>query len=131
VIVSLGRLAKPTLKKMDCKQDVYYADFNWDLLLKSIPTQEVTFSEIVKNPEVRRDLALLIDKNVTFDAVEKLAFETEKKLLKKVGLFDVYEGDRIEEDKKSYAVSFIFHDNDQATKEFRNTLGCQNKKLTL
>jgi len=113
VIVSLGRLAKPTLKKMDCKQDVYYADFNWDLLLKSIPTQEVTFSEIVKNPEVRRDLALLIDKNVTFDAVEKLAFETEKKLLKKVGLFDVYEGDRIEEDKKSYAVSFIFQDKDK------------------
>ena len=113
VIVSLGRLAKPTLKKMDCKQDVYYADFNWDLLLKSIPTQEVTFSEIAKNPEVRRDLALLIDKNVTFDAVEKLAFETEKKLLKKVGLFDVYEGDRIEEDKKSYAVSFIFQDKDK------------------
>lgn len=113
VIVSLGRLAKPTLKKMDCKQDVYYADFNWDLLLKSIPTQEVTFSEIAKNPEVRRDLALLIDKNVTFDAVEKLAFETEKKLLKKVGLFDVYEGDRIEEGKKSYAVSFIFQDKDK------------------
>lgn len=113
VIVSLGRLAKSTLKKMDCKQDVYYADFNWDLLLKSIPTQEVTFSEIAKNPEVRRDLALLIDKNVTFDAVEKLAFETEKKLLKKVGLFDVYEGDRIEEDKKSYAVSFIFQDKDK------------------
>ena len=81
--------------------------------MKSIPTQEVTFSEIAKNPEVRRDLALLIDKNVTFDAVEKLAFETEKKLLKKVGLFDVYEGDRIEEDKKSYAVSFIFQDKDK------------------
>ena len=113
VIVSLGRLAKPTLKKMDCKQDVFYADFNWDLLLKSIPAQEVTFAEIAKNPEVRRDLALLIDKNVTFDAIEKLAFETEKKLLKKVGLFDVYEGDRIEEGKKSYAVSFILQDKEK------------------
>jgi phenylalanyl-tRNA synthetase beta chain len=98
---------------MDCKQDVFYADFNWDLLLKSIPAQEVTFAEIAKNPEVRRDLALLIDKNVTFDAIEKLAFETEKKLLKKVGLFDVYEGDRIEEGKKSYAVSFILQDKDK------------------
>lgn len=113
VIVSLGRLAKPTLKRMDCKQDVYYADINWDLLLKSIPTQEVTFAEIAKNPEVRRDLALVIDKNVTFEAIEKIAYETEKKLLKKVGLFDVYEGDRIEDGKKSYAVSFILQDKEK------------------
>ena len=113
VIVSLGRLAKPTLKRMDCKQDVYYADINWDLLLKSIPTQEVTFAEIAKNPEVRRDLALVIDKNVTFEAIEKIAYETEKKLQKKVGLFDVYEGDRIEAGKKSYAVSFILQDKEK------------------
>ena len=113
VIASLGRLAKPTLKKMDCKQDVYYADINWDLLLKSIPSQELTFAEIAKNPEVRRDLALVLDKNVTFDAIEKLAYETEKKLLKKVSLFDVYEGDRIEEGKKSYAVSFILQDKEK------------------
>ncbi len=113
VIVSLGRLAKPTLKRMDCKQDVYYADINWDLLLKSIPTQEVTFAEIAKNPEVRRDLALVIDKNVTFEAIEKIAYETEKKLLKKVGLFDVYEGDRIEAGKKSYAVSFVLQDKEK------------------
>ena len=113
VIVSLGRLAKPTLKKMDCKQDVFYADFNWDLLLKSIPAQEVTFAEIAKNPEVRRDLALLIDKNVTFDAIEKLAFETEKKLLKKVGLFDVYEGKNLEAGKKSYAVNFTLQDKEK------------------
>ena len=113
VIASLGRLAKPTLKKMDCKQDVYYADINWDLLLKSIPSQEVTFAEIAKNPEVRRDLALVLNKNVTFDAIDKLAYETEKKLLKKVSLFDVYEGDRIEEGKKSYAVSFILQDKEK------------------
>ena len=113
VIVSLGRLAKPTLKRMDCKQDVFYADINWDLLLKSIPAQEVTFAEIAKNPEVRRDLALVIDKNVTFEAIEKIAYETEKKLLKKVGLFDVYEGDRIEAGKKSYAVSFILQDKEK------------------
>ena len=98
---------------MDCKQDVYYADINWELLLKSIPAQEVTFAEIAKNPEVRRDLALLIDKNVTFEAIEKIAYETEKKLLKKVGLFDVYEGDRIEAGKKSYAVSFVLQDKDK------------------
>ena len=109
----MGRVAKATLKKMDCKQDVFYADINWDLLLKSIPTQEVTFTEIAKNPEVRRDLALVIDKNITFDAIEKLAFETEKKLLKNVGLFDVYEGEHIEDGKKSYAVSFILQDKDK------------------
>jgi phenylalanyl-tRNA synthetase beta chain len=113
VLVSMGRVAKATLKKMDCKQDVFYADINWDLLLKSIPTQEVTFTEIAKNPEVRRDLALVIDKNITFDAIEKLAFETEKKLLKNVGLFDVYEGEHIEDGKKSYAVSFILQDKDK------------------
>ncbi len=113
VIVSLGKIAKSTLKKMDCKQDVFYADFNWDLLLKSLPVQEITYTEVPKFPEVRRDLALVIDKNITFDSIEKIAFETEKKLLKQVRLFDIYEGDRIEAGKKSYAISFILQDKDK------------------
>ena len=95
---------------MDCKQDVYYADIKWDLVLKSVPTKDLTYTEVPKFPEVRRDLALVIGKDVTFEQIERLAFETERKLLKKVGLFDVYEGDRIEQGKKSYAVSFVLQD---------------------
>ena len=110
VIATLGKLSKETLKRMDCKQDVYYADINWDLVLKSVPTKDITYTEVPKFPEVRRDLALVINKDVTFEQIERLAFETERKLLKKVGLFDVYEGDRIEQGKKSYAVSFVLQD---------------------
>lgn len=113
VIASIGRVAKATLKKMDCKQEVFFADINWDLVMKNIPSKEVTYAEVAKFPEVRRDLALVIDKTVNFDEIEKIAFETERKLLKKVGLFDVYEGDRIEAGKKSYAVSFVLQDKDK------------------
>ena len=92
---------------------MFYADINWDLLLKSLPTKDVVYAEVAKFPEVRRDLALVIDKAVTFDEIERTAYETERKLLKKVGLFDVYEGDRIEAGKKSYAVSFVLQDKDK------------------
>jgi len=113
VIASVGQLSKAVLKRMDCKQEVFYADINWDLLLKNIPAKDITYAEVPKFPEVRRDLALVIDKNVSFAEIERLAYETEKKLLKKVGLFDVYEGDRIENGKKSYAVSFVLQDTEK------------------
>ena len=116
-LVSFGRLSKELLKKMDCKQDVYYADFNWELVLKSVPEKEVTFTDIPKNPEVRRDLALVIDKNVPFVDIERVAYQTEKKLLKRVSLFDVYEGKGIAEGKKSYAVSFILQDKEKTLKD--------------
>ena len=112
-IASLGRLGKETLKMMDCKQDVFYADINWDLVLKTYPDKEVTYTEIAKFPEVRRDLALLIDKKVTFAEIEQVAYNTEKKLLRRVSLFDVYEGKGVAEGKKSYAVSFILQDKDK------------------
>ena len=112
-IAVLGRLAKPTLKMMDCKQDVFYADLNWDLLLKHYPKKEVLYTEVPKYPEVRRDLALLVSKKVTFADIERVALATEKKLLKKVSLFDVYEGKGIVEDMKSYAVSFVLQDKDK------------------
>ncbi|MBQ7490285.1 MAG: phenylalanine--tRNA ligase subunit beta, partial [Bacteroidales bacterium] len=113
VLASIGKLSRDTLKRMDCKQEVFYADINWDLLLKSLPAKDVVYAEVAKFPEVRRDLALVIDKAVTFDEIERTAYETERKLLKKVGLFDVYEGDRIEAGKKSYAVSFVLQDKDK------------------
>ena len=112
-LASMGRLSKETLKMMDCKQDVMFADINWDLMLKNYPNKEVTFTEIAKFPEVRRDLALIIDKKVTFAEIEQCAISSEKKLLKEVSLFDVYEGKGIAEGMKSYAVSFILQDKDK------------------
>jgi len=97
-------------KKTDIDQEVFYADINWSLLIKEVANVRVQYSEISKFPEVKRDLALLLDKTVKFADIEKIAFETERKILKKVNLFDVYEGKNIEAGKKSYAVSFILQD---------------------
>lgn len=112
-LLSMGRLAKTTLKSMDIKQEVFYADINWDLLLKSLPEKEMTYQEITKFPEVRRDLALILEKKVSFAEIEAIARQTEKKLLKEVSLFDVYEGKGIADGMKSYAVSFILQDKDK------------------
>jgi phenylalanyl-tRNA synthetase beta chain len=106
----LGVVSPKIRKKMDIDQEVYYADLNWNALLKEIGKHKPSFTEIPKFPEVKRDLALLIDKAVNFAEIEKIAFDTERKLLKKVTLFDVYEGKNLESGKKSYAVSFILQD---------------------
>ena len=113
VIATLGTLGRETMKKMDIKQPVYYADLNWTLLLKGYPTKEVQYQEVAKFPEVRRDLALILKKDVTFAAIEQAAMQCEKKLLKSVSLFDVYEGKGIADGFKSYAVSFILQDKDK------------------
>ena len=110
---TIGRIGRETLKKMDIKQPVYYADLNWTLLLKQYPTKEVLYQEVAKFPEVRRDLALILRKDVTFAQVEQAAMQCEKKLLKRVNLFDVYEGKGITDGFKSYAVSFILQDKDK------------------
>lgn len=109
----VGRIARETLQKMDCRQDVFYVDINWDLLLKTFPAKDVTFSEIPKFPEVRRDLALVLGNDITFGQIEAVAYATEKKLLRRVSLFDVYQGKGIAEGFKSYAVSFILQDPDK------------------
>lgn len=109
-LVEMGVVKKSILKQFGIKQEVFYADFNWDLVLKII-TGKIKYTEIPKYPEVRRDLALLIDKNVTYDSIYTLAKQTEKSLLKDVNLFDVYEGEKLPEGKKSYALSFTIQDN--------------------
>jgi len=109
-IVEFGAVSKPILKLMDIKQEVYYAEFNWDLILEAIKKTNVMYSELPKFPEVRRDLALLIDKTVKYEQLEQLAFQSEKSLLKNVNLFDVYEGDKLPQGKKSYALSFTLQD---------------------
>ena len=109
-VVELGTIKKSILKHFDIKQDVLFADFNWNVILKLISTK-IKFSEIPKYPEVRRDLALLVDQNVAFDAIYTIARQSEKSLLKAINLFDVYQGANLPEGKKSYAVSFVIQDN--------------------
>ena len=117
IVMWVGKLRKKLLEEFDCKQAVFYADINWDSLIKKIPTKEKAFSGLPKFPEVRRDLALLLDNQVTFEEIEKLAFESEKKLLKSVNLFDVYEGDKLGEGKKSYALCYILQDPERTLKD--------------
>jgi phenylalanyl-tRNA synthetase beta chain len=116
-IVEYGVVKKSILKHFDIKQEVLYADFNWDLILKFL-SNKIKFTEIPKYPEVRRDLSLLLDDNVTFDALYKIARQTEKSLLKEISLFDVYQGKNLPEGKKSYALSFTIQD---ATKTLTDT----------
>lgn len=109
-IVEFGILNKKLGKKFDLDTPVYYADFSWDRLLKIIAKHTIRFSELPKYPEVRRDLALLLNKEIQFGKIKELAYAIERKFLKKVSLFDVYEGDKIGTDKKSYAISFVLQD---------------------
>ena len=109
-LVELGVITKKLQKQFDIDTPVYFAELNWTALMKVIRKQKVEFTEIPKFPSVSRDLALLIDKSVEFQQIEDIARQTEKKFLKKVELFDVYEGDKLPQGKKSYAVNFILQD---------------------
>ncbi|MES2513342.1 MAG: phenylalanine--tRNA ligase subunit beta [Bacteroidota bacterium] len=111
-LVSFGLVDKSICKKMDISADVFYADFNWDNILALVGKTKLEFSEIPKFPAVRRDLALLLDKKISYKELEELAFAAERKLLKSVNLFDIYEGDKLEAGKKSYAVSFMLQDEE-------------------
>ena len=110
IIVEFGTIKKSILKHFDVKQEVVFADFNWDKLQKYITTK-IKFTDIPKYPEVRRDFALLVDENVAFEQIFTIAKQTEKSVLKDVNLFDVYQGANLPEGKKSYAVSFILQDD--------------------
>lgn len=112
-IVEFGILDSNLVNNFGIKQTLYFADFNWDKLLDVISKQTIKFKSIPKHPAVRRDFALLINEDVRFESIHKLAFETEKKILQKVNLFDVYKGKNLPEGKKSYAVSFLFQNNEK------------------
>ena len=109
-LVEFGTVKKSILKHFDIKQDVFFADFNWNLILKLL-MNKIKFTDIPKYPEVKRDLSLLLDTAIAFETVYAIARQTEKTLLKNIDLFDVYEGENIPEGKKSYAVSFTIQDN--------------------
>ena len=110
VLCEMGTVCHKILKKMDIDQDVFFADLNWDNLMRAVKKNETLYHDISKFPSVSRDLALLIDKSVQFEHIEQIARQTEKKLLKSVELFDVYEGKNLPAGKKSYAVNFILQD---------------------
>ena len=133
-MATFGVVSKKIQKAFDIDNEVYFADICWNELMKSIKGNRVTYKEISKFPAVKRDLALLIDKKVQFAEIEKIAYETDKKLLKSVELFDVYEGKNLEAGKKSYAVSFMLQDenatlNDKQIDKFMQKLitNLQNK----
>lgn len=110
LLVEMGVVSKSLLKASGIDAPVYYADLNWSALAKAVRKNKVGYKEISKYPPVSRDLALLLDKSVDFAQIEQIAYQTEKKLLKNVELFDVYEGKNLPEGKKSYAVNFILQD---------------------
>lgn len=109
-LIEMGVLSKKVLKNADINTPVYYAELNWTALMKLVSKNRVLYSEISKYPAVSRDLALLVDNGVEFAQIEQIACQTEKKLLKSVELFDVYEGKNLPAGKKSYAVNFILQD---------------------
>ncbi|MCX6199789.1 MAG: phenylalanine--tRNA ligase subunit beta, partial [Bacteroidetes bacterium] len=107
-VARIGSVSKSTLKKFDIKNDVFYAELNWDYLLEKSQFVKASFTELPKFPSVSRDLAMVIGEEINFDSIEKIALTESKKLLQEVSLFDVYKGDKIEKGKKSYAVNFVF-----------------------
>ena len=133
VLAELGVLNTRLLKKVDIGNPVYYADIWWNSVVKMASKKTVSYHEISKYPAVSRDLALLLDKNVKFSEIERIARQTEKKYLKSVELFDVYEGKNLPEGKKSYAVNFILQDeektlNDKQIDSMMNKLIANLKK---
>ncbi len=116
-LVEFGSLKTVTLKHFGISQSVFCANFNWDNLLKAINQQTIKFKDISKYPEVKRDFSLLINEDVTFESLYKLAKQTENNFLKDVNLFDVYTGDKLAEGKKSYAVSFTLQDKNKTLTE--------------
>jgi phenylalanyl-tRNA synthetase beta chain len=113
VLLRLGSLQKPVLRKYDIGNEVFHADFDWNALLKHADKTSVRVKEVSRYPSVRRDLSMMIDSHIHFSQIEKVAFNAERKLLREISLFDVYQGEKIEKGKKSYAVSFILLDENQ------------------
>lgn len=117
VLVQYGMVEKATVRKFDLKEDVLHADFKWDNIVKYALKKPVRYSEISKFPAVKRDLSMLIGSDISYSQLENIAYKTEKKLLKEIRLFDIYDGDKIDTGKKSYALSFILQDDQQTLNE--------------
>ena len=129
VFVEMGIISKAILHKADIDNDVFFADINWTQVTKAVKNVNADFHELSRFPAVSRDLALLLDKTIEFAQIEQIARQTEKKLLRSVELFDVYEGKNLPEGKKSYAVNFILQD-DQKTLNDKQIEAIMNKLIT-
>ena len=129
LIAEMGVVAAKQLKKLDIHQPVFFAHINWDALMKMCAKKKVTFADLPKTQPVKRDLALLLDKAVTFDDVKRVVTQSEKRLLRSVALFDVYEGKNLEAGKKSYAISITLHD-DQNTLQDKQIDAVMNKVIS-
>ena len=116
-IAQIAIPGKNILKQNGLSADIFYGDIHWTLLLNAIKKQKVSYTPLPKFPEVKRDLALLVDQEVSFSAIKMWAFRTERELLKSVSIFDVYEGAHLPEGKKSYAVSFLLRDDSKTLQD--------------
>ena len=112
-LVKFGSVATASLKKADVDKEVFYADFNFDMILSAVKKNKIVYQEVSKFPAVRRDLSMLVDTQVTFGQLKQIAQKTERKLLKDVNVFDVYQGDKLPAGKKSYALSFTLQDEEK------------------
>ena len=137
-LVRLGSVSKRLCKYFDIPGEVFYADFHWDHVLDSMKNQKTVYRPVSRFPEVRRDLSMVLNKETSYEEIRQIALRTERKILRNVDIFDVYEGDKIEHGKKSYALSFILQDEsqtltdekidsvmDKLTKSFEKELGAQ------
>jgi phenylalanyl-tRNA synthetase beta chain len=112
-IVDFGIVSKSSLKKLDLGSEVFYAGFDWDLIVRSVRNNKISYVEVSKFPSVRRDLSMLLNKEISFEQLKQIAHKTERGLLKEVNVFDVYMGDKLPEGKKSYALSFLLQDEEK------------------
>ncbi len=112
-VAQTGALHTEIRKQTGVKNEIFVLDIHWDEIIRLIPRHDIQYVPVAKYPSVRRDLALVLDKDIRFETLKNLAFRTEKKLLKSVGIFDVYEGDKVPEGKKSYALSFVLQDENK------------------
>ena len=112
-LVDFGAVSAKYLKQLDVSSEVFYAEIDWDAVLKSLKNHKIRYQEVAKFPAVKRDLSLLIDRNVSFETLKNISLKTERALLKEVSVFDVYQGDKLPADKKSYALSFVLQDEEK------------------
>lgn len=129
ILAQFGAVSPKIAKQMDLDEVVFYAELDWDLIIKSIKNNKITFREVPKFPSVKRDLSLLIDREVSFETLKQISLKTERTLLKEVNVFDVYQGDKLPADKKSYALSFVLQDEEQTLTDQR--IDAIMKKLML
>ena len=113
IVARLGQIHPNLTSHFSIKKCIYYGEINWDLVLKLCKNTKTKFKSISKFPSVKRDLALLLDEDISFSSLVKIAKQTEKKYLKEIQLFDVYKGDKLEKGKKSYALSFLIEDQEK------------------